>query len=207
MERVPQTVVTYLPRVHAKVYVADNDFAVITSANFTNGGAFTNFEYGVAVEDSAMVRAVRADVERYASLGGAVSAQRLKEFSERVIALRDAIQAERHSINANLGSVANMLKIDAEEQLLRARVEGKSVFAIFGETILYLLSFGPMTTTELHERIRGIHPDICDDSLDRVIDGQHFGKLWKHQVRTAQQHLKRSNLIKYEPAQRRWSLV
>jgi hypothetical protein len=48
-----------------------------------------------------------------------------------------------------------------------------------------------MPTAELHPLIQRIHPDLCDDSVDRVIDGKHFGKKWKHAVRTAQQHLKK----------------
>jgi hypothetical protein len=56
----------------------------------------------------------------------------------------------------------------------------------------------------LHGYIHDIHPDICDDTLDRVIDGQHFGKLWKHRVRTAQAHLKEKGLIEYDPARRVW---
>jgi hypothetical protein len=68
--------------------------------------------------------------------------------------------------------------------------------AIFSDTILYLLKKnGPLTTAELHPLIQSIHPDICDDSIDRVINGQHFGKKWKHQVRSVQQLLKRQGLI------------
>jgi hypothetical protein len=39
---------------------------------------------------------------------------------------------------------------------------------------------------------------LCDDEVDRVIDGRHFGKKWKHAVRTAQQHLRRKGLIALE---------
>ncbi|MEK7270344.1 MAG: hypothetical protein AAB215_05290 [Planctomycetota bacterium] len=46
--------------------------------------------------------------------------------------------------------------------------------------------------------IQNIHPDICDDSIDRVIDGQHFGKKWKHFVRSAQQHLKQRGEIRLQ---------
>ena len=52
-----------------------------------------------------------------------------------------------------------------------------------------------MSTDELNPLIQKIHPDLCDDSVDRVIDGRHFGKKWKHAVRTAQQYLKRTEQI------------
>lgn len=204
VERVRHASVRYLPRIHAKVYVSGDEFALVTSANFTDGGSFTNFEYGVAVEDPAHVKAISTDIERYAHLGGMLSLQRLKELDNRVTELRTAIQEEQRSINTKLGDI-EALEREAEEQLLRGRVEGRSVYTVFGDTILYLLESQPMTTTELHERIQRIHPDLCDDTLDRVIDGEHFGKLWKHQVRTAQQHLKNSGAISYDSARRLWA--
>jgi hypothetical protein len=204
MEHVQHVSVSYLPRIHAKVYVSGDELALITSANFTDGGAFTNFEYGVAVEDSTCVMAITTDIERYADLGGRLSLQRLKELDNRVTELRAAIREERRSIDAKLRASA-ILEREAEDQLLRSRVEGRSIYTVFGDTILYLLASGSMTTVELHRQIQGIHPDLCDDSLDRVIDGQHFGKLWKHQVRTAQQHLKKANLVSYDPARHLWA--
>jgi hypothetical protein len=62
-----------------------------------------------------------------------------------------------------------------------------------------------LTTEELHPMIKAIHPDLCDDSVDRVIDGKRFGKKWKHAVRTAQQQLKKRGLICYEDGL--WRLV
>ena len=52
-------------------------------------------------------------------------------------------------------------------------------------------------------RVAAIHPDLCDDSVDRVINGIHFGKKWKHAVRTAQQSLKNKGTIVLEGVQRR----
>ncbi len=53
-------------------------------------------------------------------------------------------------------------------------------------------------TIELHPLIQHIHPDLCDDSIDRVIEGVHFGKKWKHYVRNAQQALRRKGLIDFD---------
>lgn len=205
MERVQHVSVSYLPRIHAKVYVSGDEFALITSANFTDGGSFTNFEYGVAIEDPTYVKTISADIKRYAYLGGTLSLQRLKDLYIRVAELKAAIREEQRSISTKLRTAAT-LEREAEEQLLRSRVEGRSIHAVFSDTILYLLASGPMTTSALHVGIQSIHPDLCDDSLDRVIDGQHFGKLWKHHVRIAQQDLKRADMISYDPARHLWAL-
>jgi hypothetical protein len=34
-----------------------------------------------------------------------------------------------------------------------------------------------MPTVELHKFIQELHPDLCDDSVDRVFDGENFGHI------------------------------
>jgi hypothetical protein len=79
-------------------------------------------------------------------------------------------------------------QLDAQLEILRTG--GENLNSVFERAIPFLLRQGPKSTAELHEEIRAIHPDLCDDSQDRVIRGQHFGKKWKHAVRSAQWHLK-----------------
>jgi len=94
-----------------------------------------------------------------------------------------------------------------EDNLIRIRVEGRSVNAIFSRTLLYLLSSSPMTTIQLNMLVQQINPDLCDDTLDRVIDGVHYGKKWKHQVRGAQVSLARQGRIAYDKATRLWQIT
>ena len=82
---------------------------------------------------------------------------------------------------------------------------GESTNAIFVRTILYLLRNAALTTREMHPLIHNIHPDLCDDTIDRVINGIQFGKEWKHRVRGAQVVLRRKGLI--ELVDGRWRLV
>lgn len=92
-------------------------------------------------------------------------------------------------------------------QELKNRIkESKTINGIFSDTILYLLKKKcPLNTKEINPLIQSIHPDICDDSIDRVIKGQHFGKKWKHLVRSAQQSLKNKDLIVLK--NNKWSLI
>jgi len=84
--------------------------------------------------------------------------------------------------------------------------EGRTINAIFSNTILYLLKKkGSLSTEEIHPLIQMMRPDICDDSIDRVINGQHFGKKWKHLFRNAQQSLKKEGLIYLEGG--KWHLA
>ena len=59
---------THLPSVHAKVYVADRNMAVVTSGNLTSPGLIGNIEYGVAFTDQTLVSEIRKDFEDYARL-------------------------------------------------------------------------------------------------------------------------------------------
>jgi hypothetical protein len=50
---------------HAKVYLADDTIALVTSGNLTGGGMNTNAEAGILVEDRNLCKAIREDADRY----------------------------------------------------------------------------------------------------------------------------------------------
>jgi phosphatidylserine/phosphatidylglycerophosphate/cardiolipin synthase-like enzyme len=196
--RLPRTSLTHLPRLHAKVYVADEKCAIVTSANLTDGGLFFNYEFGVRFDDPVTVRKVREDAEGYASLGGEVLREELVALDQTAHELQRLHEQADRQINARLRTALARHMSRAHLNLLRIRARGKTTHGIFTDTLLYLLRRGPRRTADLHRLIQQIHPDLCDDSVDRIIDGVHFGKKWKHYVRTAQQHLKRRGLIFHE---------
>lgn len=203
--RIPETSVRFLPSLHAKVYVADESQAVVTSGNLTEGGLVHNFEYGAVFDDPATVRTIRADVLRYASLGSPIDDARLAAFASVVEELRDMRAAAERRSRSRIRREFDRRLREMDDDLLRTRAGGRTAHAIFADTILYLLARGPLRTVELHKAIQRIHPDLCDDSLDRVIDGRHFGKKWKHGVRTAQVYLRRKGEI--ERKGDRWRLT
>jgi hypothetical protein len=188
---------THLPRLHAKVYIADDRAAIVTSGNLTTGGLVTNFEYGVALNEPSLVRKVKNDIVEYASLGAVLGDEQLISFCEASDRVREAFRKQTASVAKRFRAEFEKQARIAEDQLIRLRLSGGARHTVFAKTVLYLLKrHGPLQTTEQHPLIQAIHPDLCDDSIDRVIDGQHFGKKWKHAVRTAQQQLKAAGLIK-----------
>lgn len=196
--------ITYLPRIHAKVYISGETLAIVGSANFTDGGASRNMEYGISVMEPTIVQQIQQDMTQYAKLGGRVTSLRLIELRERIASLRQAVHEEQRSIRQKLRLLSAELERKTQDDLIRIRVEGRSANAIFSETILYLLSKRALTTVALNEAIQEIHPDLCDDTTDRVIDGKHYGKLWKHQVRGAQVTLRRQGRVEYDADRRVW---
>lgn len=195
-QSIPNSTVTYLPSLHAKIYVADTKAAVVTSANLTNKGLAGNHEYGVLLRDPVLVSEVRTDLTRYASLGNKVSLETLTALAQASQELKAVRQKADKSVKAKLRAAFEQRAEEAQLELLKVRARGKTTHGIFCDTVLYLLEQkGPLRTIELHPLVQQIHPDLCDDTIDRVIDGVHFGKKWKHFVRMAQQALKRKGLV------------
>lgn len=191
--------ITSLPSLHAKVFIADEKIAFVTSANFTNGGLRTNYEYGVILQNRAEVQTIVQDMRAYMSLGITVDNALLDRIEEQIIKLetlqRNALKnAAMREFNKKMAQSKN----EIQDLLFAKRLENnQSINSVFSKTIMMILQRTPegVSTPELHTQVQNIHPDICDDSIDRVVNGQHFGKRWKHYVRRAQEFLREKRLI------------
>lgn len=198
--------VMHLPRLHAKVYVSDRKRAVVSSGNLTRGGLMLNYEYGVHLRDPEIVGAVRRDVTAYAELGAIVTPDQLSLYCRAAANVRATFKRQQASAARALRQeFARTMRI-AEDELIRLRLAGGAVHTVFERTILYLLQkHHALTTEQIHVMVESIHPDLCDNAVDRVIGSKSFGKKWKHAVRTAQQQLKRKGLIQLIGM--RWTLI
>jgi hypothetical protein len=193
-----RTAIYHVPGLHAKAYIADDARAIVTSGNLTSGGLFRNLEYGVVISDRQLVRTIRSDLSDFSQLGATVPVETLTDYCNALDAVLPSIKAERQLDSVRLRQRFRESLQPIEDDLLRLRLAGGAVHTVFAQTILYLLrTHRAMTTVQLHPMIAAIHPDLCDDSIDRVIDGEHFGKKWKHAVRTAQQQLKKQGELEY----------
>jgi hypothetical protein len=205
VRQVRRSQVYHLPSVHAKTYIADSHAAVVTSANLTHGGICRNLEYGIWVGATHLVNAIRRDLDLYTALAAPIASDALAEFAAAATELAD-LRKRLYDSGARRLQEAFEAKCNvAHESLLAKRAQDETTTGIFGRTLLYLLRRGPMRTVDIHPLVQAIHPDLCDDSVDRVIGGVHFGKKWKHYVRTAQQHLKARGLVVFDGTA--WSLT
>jgi hypothetical protein len=201
----PNFSVIHMPSLHAKVFIADEKRAIITSGNLTDGGLRRNCEYGVSIRTPRLVKEVRHDFEGYAHLGAPLSIQEIEDFAGELGGLRTTYQAQNRRLVKDVGVKFRSRLKNAEDRVLHFRARSNTNQGIFCKTILYLLAKSALKTSELHPLIQQIHPDLCDDAIDRVIDGVNFGKKWKHHVRSAQQALKRDGLVLFDGE--RWSLA
>lgn len=206
MSAVPNVILRHLPRLHAKVYVSDTKCAIITSANLTIGGLQRNYEYGLKIPDPTVVASIYHDISRYSELGALVGRDNLQVYCDIADRVRATYQRQRNSVTRSLRSEFEKQLAAAQDQLLRLRLADGPMHTVFAKTILYLLArYGPLSTEQLHPRIKAIHPDLCDDTIDRIIDGKSYGKKWKHAVRSAQQQLKKRGLVILRDE--RWTLT
>jgi len=203
--KVPGFELTHLPSIHAKVYVADRKMAIVTSGNLTGPGLSGNVEYGVSLVEEAIVSDIRSDIENYATLGANIPVDDVAALSEEMLELSKLFRRAERSVREQARRAFRQKLESTHLRLLRHRARGKTTHAIFSDAIKFLLAKGPLRTEELHPLVQLLHPDLCDDSVDRVIDGVHFGKKWKHYVRNAQQYLKRHGEIRFDGSC--WHLV
>jgi hypothetical protein len=202
---IPNFTLLHLPKLHAKVYVADSHNAIVTSANLTGGGLDRNYEYGLFTNSPGLVCKIADDITEYSNLGGLVTNEYLLAYSRVVKTLKSTYKMQQRSIKSALKKEFERCVLSAEDELIRLRLAGGAMHTVFAKTILYLLRRnGAMKTVDLHPQIQQLHLDLCDDNVDRIIDGKQFGKKWKHAVRTAQQQLKKQGLIRF--ANGRWEV-
>jgi hypothetical protein len=194
-----------LPRLHAKVYVADEQRAFITSANLTGPGLDGNFECGIAIDEQPIVDELRTSIRSYARVGNVLTPETLRELGATAKELAREFQHVQRAAGSKLRRrFSNKLR-SANYEFVRAQVGARSANSLFSEAILYALSAAPLTTAELHPRIQRMLPDLCRDDVELIINGERFDKKWKHGVRNAQQHLKRTGQIEFDG--KRWSLT
>ncbi|MCY4275016.1 MAG: phospholipase D family protein [Gammaproteobacteria bacterium] len=194
----PITTVKHLPGLHAKVYIADDHTAIITSGNLTISSLSRNLEYGIRVHDKETISQISDDIQQYQRFGCEISLQRLndlcKQSNRMVKAYLDANDSNSAEIQLNDRLDRQRKKFQNSIEKLRGE-SGATITSIFSQTVLHVLKDGSLTTFQINLCIQDLHPDLCDDSKDRVINGVHFGKKWKHHVRNAQQALMRKNQI------------
>ncbi|MFH1742437.1 MAG: phospholipase D family protein [bacterium] len=195
-DALPRTEIRFLPNLHAKVYIADERCAVVTSANLTDAGLCRNLEYGVYIDERELVKQVTADVTQYASLGSPVHCLQLRHFERIVNELKELKAGTEKQFKATLRKEFEKRIQAADEEILRVRAEGLSQHAAFADTVLFLLKQGPKDTRSLYTAVQSIHPDLCDDSVKLVIKGEVWSQVkWHHRVRHAQLFLKRQGRI------------
>lgn len=198
--------VVALPNLHAKVFVADRSSAIVTSGNLTRAGLDTNIECGVVLRQTRLVAAVHEHMRSFARLGSQVDVEELADLVPLEEELRRAQALSGNAVEPEARRRLARITNQAKPRLAGAQIGNRSANAVFGEAIRFVLTSGPRTTAGLGSGVSEVLPDLCDDSEELVINGEGYGKAWKHRLRNAQQQLKRQGTVTYSPETKLWRL-
>ena len=206
-EASPSAKVFALPFLHAKVFIADNQSAIVTSGNLTRSAFERNLEYGVLFHEHDLVRAIRRDMLSFARLGSQIAADDIAGLASLERELRQAQANIANSASPDAKRRFAEAMRAARPKLASAQVGSRTANAVFGEAIKLALVAGPLPTSAIARQVSRLMPDLCDDSEELIINNERYGKAWKHRLRNAQQHLKRQGSVTYNSAARTWTLT
>jgi len=115
--------------------------ALVTSANFTNGGLWKNYEYGVIIKGEGAVKTILDDISAYMDLGGVVSREFLEIVDNKMAELtQNKMQIETNIATESLRKKVQQSQLDLQDVLLANRVrKGQTINALFSDTILFIL--------------------------------------------------------------------
>jgi HKD family nuclease len=176
-----ETTVSSLNKLHAKVYIIDESYSMITSANLTRGGLKSNFEYGVLIKDQESIKTIKHDILDYASLGltfDKAFLSKIYEESQKIERVQKKPEKELKDSELKL-LLEQRRKIDT---LFIHHYKNKETrHGIFVKTVEFLLKkYKQLSILELYELVQDIHPEMCDDAIE-----YHREKRWKIEVRQA----------------------
>lgn len=186
-----------LPRLHAKVYIFDGKYAVVGSSNLTPSGLEFNYEYNVGLSDKRCVRNIVSDMSDYSTLGSKIKKEKLDELP---VVVTDLMREHQKAVNSTSQETKRKFKEivkGADIKFIEAFVGSKSAYSIFKEMVIYCLMKESLSTKDLHVKVQQMLPEFCTNG-ELVINGQRFGKRWKHQIRTVLNDLRRKDEIAAE---------
>lgn len=196
-----------LSNLHAKVFVADEKAAIVTSGNLTRAGLDYNFELGVLLREQGIVRAVRQEVLSFVRLGSEVGVGIIADLAPLEVELRQArVDLIRNTNSAARRRFTEVMR-QAKPVLASTQIGNRSAHAVFGEAIQLILERGSQPTRIIEEQVRQLLPVLCDDNDYFYIRGERYGKAWKRRLRHAQLHLKRRGILSYDTRSKVWALT
>ena len=153
-----------LSNLHAKVFVADEKAAIVTSGNLTRSGLDSNIEYGVLLRQPRIVRAVREDMLSFTPLGNQIDADTLA----KLLPLESELRLARENINRSPTPDAqrrfDTVMREARIALVSAQLGNRTAHAAFGDAIQFVLAKGPQSTKIIEQEVRQLMPALCDDN-------------------------------------------
>jgi hypothetical protein len=178
-------------RLHAKIFLFDDERAVVTSSNLTYGGMVGNFEYGLLSSNIKVVSRITEDFNSlvHNKLTGTLGEINLSEAEKILAELPPALICRlRNDVAADLDDVIVMPKETAIKTMSGCKLELYLCLceldtSEFNLAEVYKFS-GRLcrlypTNTEMKAKIRQKLQELRDDGFVEFLGRGHYRKLWR----------------------------
>ena len=204
----PASRVVALPSLHAKVYIADETAAIVTSGNLTRSALDRNIECGVLLDEPGPVRTLREEMQSFTSIGSEVDASAIRELAPIEAELRRTRASAEDGGSPEARREFRRVLRSARPAFVSAPIGDRTMAAMFRDAVRFILARGPRITRDMQEDVRTLLPDLCNDDEELIIKGKPYNSsAWKRRARHAQQYLRQRGEVSYDPDTKLWSLV
>jgi hypothetical protein len=180
-------------KLHSKIYLFDDEKAIITSGNLTNGGLLKNYEYGIYIDDADIVSIVSKDfslISKNENTGN-ITLSNIQVVRDILLKIPDSesIKLPKYEIE----SPENLDIIEISEDILTSSISGwklevlKCVQTINNQTFflkdinefeVYLKKIYP-NNKHITDKIRQQLQYLRDLGLIEFLGNGKYKKLWK----------------------------
>ena len=207
-EASPASRLVALPSLHAKVYIADETAAIVTSGNLTRAALDRNIECGVLLDEPDPVRALRAEMQSFTRLGSELDPAALRDLAPIEAELRRTRAGAEAAGSPEARREFRRVLRSARPEFVSAPIGERTVPAMFADAVRFVLARGPLRQPDINEAVRALLPDLCRDDEQLIIKGEPYNSsAWKRRVRHAGQSLKARGEAWYDPATKLWGLT
>ena len=84
-----------ISNLHAKVYIFDENSAIVTSSNLTPSGLKSNIEYGIEVTDSTDIQQMLIDMRNYWDAAEILTTETLEQIGERLEITESVVKVDQ----------------------------------------------------------------------------------------------------------------
>ena len=90
-----EVTVKCMSNLHAKVYIFDENSAIVTSSNLTPSGLKSNVEYGIEVTERAAIRQILDDMSAYWFAAETLTVEMIEQVGERLEATESVVTVDQ----------------------------------------------------------------------------------------------------------------
>ena len=116
-----------IPNLHAKVYVFDENSAIVTSSNLTPSGLKSNIEYGIEVTERGTIQQILEDMNTYWNAAETLTAVMIEQVGDRLRTTESVVTVDQNSRQGDTPSLTSEPSIIAPFVGKRFAPQGRDI--------------------------------------------------------------------------------